>query len=102
MSVAPGGGGTVEGGPAEGIPFKREMVSNLPNLRAFAVSLIGSPDRADDLVQDAIMKAWAKQESFTPGTNMKACPCTRLSTAPSTCAIFAGRWRRCRTISARR
>lgn len=72
MSAAPGGGGTVEGGPAEGVPFKREMVSNLPNLRAFAVSLIGSPDRADDLVQDAIMKAWAKQESFTPGTNMKA------------------------------
>lgn len=52
--------------------FKREMMSVLPSLRAFAVSLIGRPDAADDLVQEAVMKAWAKQESFQPGTNMKA------------------------------
>lgn len=52
--------------------FKREMLSCLPSLRAFAYSLAGKPDRADDLVQDAIMKAWAKQDSFEPGTNMKA------------------------------
>ncbi|PLX37814.1 MAG: RNA polymerase subunit sigma [Hyphomicrobiales bacterium] len=52
--------------------FKREMLACLPNLRAFAVSLVGSPDRADDLVQDTIMKAWAKQHSFELGTNMKA------------------------------
>ncbi len=52
--------------------FKREMLAALPNLRAFAISLIRSRDRADDLVQDTIMKAWAKQESFQPGTNMRA------------------------------
>ena len=52
--------------------FKRELFAVLPNLRAFAVSLCGRPDRADDLVQDTIMKAWAKQTSFEPGTNMKA------------------------------
>jgi len=52
--------------------FKREMLSILPNLRAFAYSLIGRPDKADDLVQDTIMKAWAKQDSFEPGSNMKA------------------------------
>ena len=52
--------------------FKREMLAALPNLRAFAVSLAGKHDKADDLVQDAIMKAWAKQDSFEPGTNMKA------------------------------
>ncbi len=52
--------------------FKREMLAALPNLRAFAVSLSGQHDKADDLVQDTIMKAWAKQESFEPGTNMKA------------------------------
>ena len=52
--------------------FKREMLSCLPSLRAFAYSLSGKPDRADDLMQDAIMKAWAKQDSFEPGTNMKA------------------------------
>ena len=52
--------------------FKREMLSLLPNLRAFAVSIVGNYDYADDLVQDTIAKAWAKQESFEPGTNMKA------------------------------
>ena len=52
--------------------FKREMLSLLPNLRAFAISLCGSPDRADDLVQDAILKAWAAHESFEAGTNLKA------------------------------
>lgn len=52
--------------------FKRQMLSVLPNLRAFAISLTGRHDAADDLVQDTIMKAWAKQESFEPGTNIKA------------------------------
>src|SRR6478752_4615353 len=52
--------------------FKRELLSALPSLRAFAISLIGRHDRADDLVQDTIMKAWAKQDHFEMGTNMKA------------------------------
>ena len=52
--------------------FKRELLSALPSLRAFAISLTGRHDRADDLVQDTIMKAWAKQDHFEMGTNMKA------------------------------
>ncbi|MFC4626307.1 RNA polymerase sigma factor [Daeguia caeni] len=52
--------------------FKRDLLASLPSLRAFAVSLIGQADRADDLVQDTIMRAWAKQDSFVPGTNIKA------------------------------
>ena len=56
----------------ESADFKRDLIDALPKLRAFAVSLIGNPDRADDLVQDTIMKAWAKQDSFEPGTNIKA------------------------------
>ena len=52
--------------------FKREMLAALPSLRAFAISLTGRHDRADDLVQDTIMKAWAKQDHFEMGTNMKA------------------------------
>ncbi|KAA0700684.1 RNA polymerase sigma factor [Neorhizobium sp. P12A] len=52
--------------------FKRELLAALPSLRAFAISLIGRHDRADDLVQDTIMKAWAKQDHFEMGTNMKA------------------------------
>lgn len=52
--------------------FKRDLLAALPNLRAFAVSLTGRHHVADDLVQDTIMKAWAKQDHFEPGTNMKA------------------------------
>jgi len=52
--------------------FKRELLSTLPSLRAFAMSLTGRHDKADDLVQDTIMKAWAKQSGFELGTNMKA------------------------------
>jgi RNA polymerase sigma-70 factor (ECF subfamily) len=57
---------------AESQGFKRELISTLPSLRAFAVSLSGHYDKADDLVQDTVMKAWAKQSSFEMGTNMKA------------------------------
>jgi RNA polymerase sigma-70 factor, ECF subfamily len=57
---------------AESTTFKREMLATLPSLRAFAVSLAGRHDRADDLVQDTVMKAWAKQTSFELGTNIKA------------------------------
>ena len=52
--------------------FKRELLATLPSLRAFAVSLSGKHDKADDLVQDTMMKAWAKQTSFEMGTNIKA------------------------------
>lgn len=52
--------------------FKRLLLGSIPSLRAFALSLCGVPDRADDLLQETIMKAWAKQESFEAGTNIKA------------------------------
>lgn len=52
--------------------FKREMLARLPALRAFAVSLCGRSDFADDLVQTTILRAWSSQKSFQPGTNMKA------------------------------
>lgn len=54
------------------LSFKREMLATLPSLRAFAVSLSRRQDRADDLVQETVMKAWGKQDSFQPGTNMRA------------------------------
>ena len=44
--------------------FKRELLATLPSLRAFAVSLTGKHDKADDLVQDTVMKAWAKQAGW--------------------------------------
>lgn len=48
------------------------MIALLPNLRAFAVSLTNDPVRADDLVQDAILRAWAKIDQFERGTNLAA------------------------------
>lgn len=48
------------------------MLAALPALRAFAMSLSGRHDVADDLVQETVMKAWSKQDAFTLGTNMNA------------------------------
>ena len=52
--------------------FKSDLMIQLPSLRAFAISLVGKIDSADDLVQESVMKAWANRASFTPGTNMRA------------------------------
>lgn len=57
---------------AERAEFKRELEEVIPHLRAFARGLCGRPDMADDLVQEALMKAWAAQERFQPGTSMRA------------------------------
>ena len=52
--------------------FKRELVALIPHLRAFARTLTGDPTAADDLAQEAMMKAWDARASFEMGTNMKA------------------------------
>jgi RNA polymerase sigma-70 factor (ECF subfamily) len=48
------------------------MLGAVPSLRAFAISLSGNVDRADDLVQETLMRAIANIDSFQPGTNMSA------------------------------
>ena len=48
------------------------MLAAVPSLRAFAISLSGNVDRADDLVQDTLLRAMANIDSFQPGTNMSA------------------------------
>lgn len=52
--------------------MKDDLLKAVPALRAFAMSLSGNPDRADDLVQETLLKAWAGRNSFTPGTNVSA------------------------------
>ena len=52
--------------------FQKQMLSVVPRLRAFALSLSAKSDYADDLVQETLMKAWNHQNDFQPGTNMKA------------------------------
>src|SRR5262249_12457856 len=45
------------------------MLAAVPSLRAFAISLCGNVDRADDLVQETLLRAMANIDSFQPGTN---------------------------------
>jgi RNA polymerase sigma-70 factor (ECF subfamily) len=52
--------------------FRRELLTVLPHLRAFARGLSGRPDFADDLVQEAAIKAWTARDRYTAGTNMRA------------------------------
>src|SRR6195952_2603954 len=59
-------------GPKLESQFKRELVALIPHLRAFARTLAGDPAAADDLAQDAMMKAWDARASYQMGTNMKA------------------------------
>jgi len=48
------------------------LVAEIPYLRAFAISLSGSLNSADDLVQDTLLKAWSKFDTFQPGSNLRA------------------------------
>jgi len=52
--------------------FKAELTSLIPHLRAFARSLCGNAALADDVAQDAMLKAWNARERYKTGTNMKA------------------------------
>ena len=51
--------------------FKSSLVQLIPHLRAFAFSITRS-SQAEDLAQDAMMRAWRARASFEPGTNFKA------------------------------
>jgi RNA polymerase sigma-70 factor (ECF subfamily) len=57
---------------SEPAAFRDDLVRTIPSLRAFAISLSQNNDRADDLVQETLVKAWDKQSSFQLGTNLKA------------------------------
>ena len=48
------------------------MIVLLPDLRGFARFLVRDRAEADDLVQEALVRALAAAGQFQPGTNMKA------------------------------
>jgi RNA polymerase sigma-70 factor, ECF subfamily len=48
------------------------VLAAVPSLRAFAISLSGNVDRADDLVQETLLRALVNIDSFEPGTNLSA------------------------------
>lgn len=52
--------------------FRKQIVTLIPHLRAFARTLCGDATAADDLAQDAMLKAWDARASYQMGTNMKA------------------------------
>lgn len=58
--------------PQELDDFRAQMVALIPSLRAFARGLCRDRELADDLAQEAMMRAWAARDSFTPGTNFRA------------------------------
>jgi len=53
-------------------PVHEAMLNAIPRLRAFAISLTGNVDRADDLVQEALLRGLSNIESFQAGTNLQA------------------------------
>src|SRR5216684_406618 len=60
--------------PSENVSpdFKAELLGLIPFLRAFARSLSGNQESADDLAQETLVKAWQSRATFIPGTNLKA------------------------------
>jgi len=54
------------------VTLRDSILKATPNLRAFAISLTNNVDRADDLVQETLMRAISNIHRFQPGTNMQA------------------------------
>ena len=52
--------------------FARLLEAQLPRLRRYAKALTRDPSRADDLVQDTLVRAFAKQHLYQEGTNLRA------------------------------
>lgn len=67
--------------------FKTELVALMPRLRGYAMALTGSAAEADDLVQDALVRAWRFRDSFQEGSNLKAWVCKILRNSFYTTAV---------------
>lgn len=52
--------------------FQKALVDAIPNLRAFAISLCGNSQTANDLVQETMLKALNNRDKFQVGTNARA------------------------------
>ncbi len=64
--------GRPQGAPLSDEQFHAKLTSSIPHLRAFARSLCGCRDTADDLAQETLLKAWAAREHFVAGTSFNA------------------------------
>lgn len=52
--------------------LEEQIIAEVPGLRAFARSLTQDATKADDLVQETILRAWSNLDSFKEGTNLRA------------------------------
>jgi RNA polymerase sigma-70 factor, ECF subfamily len=52
--------------------LKNDLIALIPNLRAFTFSLCSQHERADDRVQETLLKAYSRLDSFQEGTNLRA------------------------------
>src|SRR5215218_10246342 len=52
--------------------FQDDLLTVLPNLRAFAISLTSDVEKADDLLHDTVVRALTHSDKFAPGTNLQA------------------------------
>ena len=73
--------------------LEADLVSAIPSLRAFAISLARKPDCADDLVQETLARACQNIRQFTKGTNIVAWLVTILRNE-----FYSEHRRRCREL----
>ncbi|MCM2563758.1 sigma-70 family RNA polymerase sigma factor [Lutimaribacter sp. EGI FJ00015] len=52
--------------------FHALLPQQVPILRRRALKLTANEHRAEDLVQDTLLKAWTKRDSYRPNTNLRA------------------------------
>jgi RNA polymerase sigma-70 factor (ECF subfamily) len=52
--------------------FAGLLEEQIPRLRRYALALTRNPDKADDLLQNTLVRAIAKQHLFRPETNLRA------------------------------
>ncbi len=58
--------------PSASVSLRAQMIALLPELRGFARFLVRDRAEADDLVQEAVVRALAAFDQFQPGTNLKS------------------------------
>lgn len=63
---------SIEETPFDEAEFRSNLTELIPHLRAFSRSLCGNATLADDVAQDALLKAWNARTSYKAGTNLKA------------------------------
>ena len=52
--------------------FEADLLALNSHLKTFARKLCGDRDKADDLAQGALARAWQHRGSYSPGTNLRA------------------------------